>query len=89
MNKFGCGTEQFSAAGPLAIQPREDIFTEPQFVQQWEGDSEASLKAGLEAMLDANDGDEFLCEWLRAAEVGQHLTTGGGAAPQCIVLRVA
>lgn len=68
-----------------AIQVLTD---EPQFTQQWANET-AGVPVPLSALLKANADDESLCEWLSGAEVGEDITTGGGAAPACTLRRIA
>ena len=61
---------------------------EPRFTVSWEHER-AAVPQGLSAMLEANEDDQNICEWLNAAQPGEESRWGGGSAPLCIIRRVS
>ena len=38
----------------------------------------------LNEMLSANTDDDYLCAWLKCAQVGEHFTTGGATGESTV-----
>jgi hypothetical protein len=43
----------------------------------------------LASMLDANQDDAEVCEWLNGAKIGDEITFGGGAMTQTVIKRLS
>lgn len=52
-------------------------------------DGEDDFQVSLPDLLNANEHDETLCEWARAANCGDSQTFGGGATPTFTLRRIA
>lgn len=60
---------------------------QPMFEVRTDGDLQGTFT--LEKMIEGNDEDADLCEWLAQAAVTAEYRTGGGAAPVFVIQRIA
>ncbi len=71
-----------------ALKRELESAPEPRFL--WADEEADASFATLSEMIHDNRGDnEPFCDWLRSAEVGQHYSQGGGAAPRITTWRIS
>lgn len=64
------------------------VNQQAKFTLQWPGDTKPGVPIPLDVALHSFRDEPEVLEWLKSAQVGGSLITGGGATPRCSLRRV-